>query len=190
MRTPGSAEFLEERRRLAIQMLQGGARQAEVVERLQVSKQSVSRWHAAFRERGEDGIKARPHPGPARKLSPKQLDRLQRILLRGALASGYHTDLWTRQRVAEVIEKTFGTHYHTDHISRLLVGLGWSCQKPERQARERNEEAVQRWIHSDWERIKKKPPGRTRPSASSIRRGSRRSRPSGALGHPGDRRRS
>jgi transposase len=182
MRTPGSAEFLEERRRLAIQMLQEGAKQAEVVRRLRVSKQSVSRWNAAFREGGVDGVKAKPHPGPARKLRPKQLARLQRILLHGALVRGYHSDLWTRQRVAEVIEKVFGVHYHTDHISRLLVGLGWSCQKPERQARERNDDEVQRWIHSDWERIKKKPRERTRRSASSIRRGSRRSPRSGALG--------
>jgi hypothetical protein len=35
--------------------------------------------------------------------------------------------------------------------------LGWSCQRPERKARERNEEAIRRWVRHRWPRIKKKP---------------------------------
>ncbi|MFH1417667.1 MAG: IS630 family transposase [Planctomycetota bacterium] len=33
--------------------------------------------------------------------------------------------------------------------------MDWSCQKPERRARERNEEAIARWRKQDWPRIKK-----------------------------------
>ncbi len=167
-------------------MLLDGVRPAEVARRLHVSKQSVSRWQEAYRTRGLRGIEAKPHPGPRPKLNRAQRRQLNRLLLKGALAFGYGTDLWTRQRVAEVIEREFGVHYHTDHISRLLVGLGWTCQKPERQARERDDEAVARWLHEDWPRIKKKRRGLALRSALSIRRASRRSQTSGGRGLPGD----
>jgi hypothetical protein len=34
--------------------------------------------------------------------------------------------------------------------------MGWSCQKPERRARERDEEAIAAWRKNDWLRIKKR----------------------------------
>ena len=62
----------------------------------------------------------------------------------------YRTDLWTLKRIAEVIRRHFGTTYHPNHVWRLLVGMNWSCQKPERRALQRNEEAVERWKRSRW----------------------------------------
>jgi hypothetical protein len=41
--------------------------------------------------------------------------------------------------------------------------LGWSCQKPERRAVERDEVAIARWMQQDWPRIKKRCAAR-RPS--------------------------
>jgi len=55
-----------------------------------------------------------------------------------------------RRRVAEVIQRSFWIHYHPNHIWRVLVGLGWSCQKPERRAQERDEEAIERWKKRRW----------------------------------------
>ncbi|MCH8344942.1 MAG: winged helix-turn-helix domain-containing protein [Planctomycetes bacterium] len=60
--------------------------------------------------------------------------------------------------IAEVIERHYGVRYHVDHIPRLLGGLGWSCQKPQRRAIERDEEAIVRWVQRDWARIKKSRP--------------------------------
>ena len=59
--------------------------------------------------------------------------------------------------VAEVIEREFGVKYHPGHVWYVLRAMGWSCQKPERRARERDEPAVARWRKQDWSRIKKKP---------------------------------
>jgi putative transposase len=61
--------------------------------------------------------------------------------------------------VAEIIDREFGVEYHEDHIGRLLHGMGWSPQKPERRARERDEEAIRTWIKKEWPRVKKKPRG-------------------------------
>jgi transposase len=78
-------------------------------------------------------------------------------LARGPLAHGYRTDLWTTQRVAEVIRRTLRVRYHPDHVGRLLRRLGWSHQKPERRALERDEGAIARWVQTVWPQVKKPP---------------------------------
>jgi transposase len=163
-------------------MFADGVRQAEVARRLHVSKQTTSRWYAAFRAAGVAGLQAVRHPGPSRKLDSAQTERLETLLLEGAKAYGFWTNVWTRQRVADVIRREFGIEYHTDHISRLLAWLGWTCQKPERQARERDDDAVERWKKHDWVRIKKKPRAPGPRYVSSTRPASQRSRQSAEPG--------
>jgi transposase len=81
---------------------------------------------------------------------------LTRLLLKGAGACGFSTDLWTQRRVAQVIQREFGVRYHPHHLWRVLIGLGWSCQKPETRARERNEPAIAHWKRYHWPHIKKR----------------------------------
>lgn len=156
MRPKGSAAALESRRRLAVDLLQEGKTPAEVAEIVQVPASSVRRWRVAWKRDGDAALSAKPHPGPRPKLTPSQQRQLLRILTRGARASAYLTELWTCRRVAEVVKEHFGVEYHPDHVGRMLRSLGWTPQKPERRARERNEEQVRRWRECDWPRIKKR----------------------------------
>jgi transposase len=121
------------------------------------SYSSVWRWRQAYRKAGWEGLRPRPTPGRPSKLSESHKDTLRKVLEAGPLAAGYATDLWTLRRVAEVIHKRFGVRYSTCNVWNVLRKLGWSCQKPERRARERDEEAIQRWRCRDWARIKKSP---------------------------------
>lgn len=157
MRPPGSPEELERRRQRGIALLREGFPPVEVARRLGVDRRSVRRWHARYKRGGAGALAAQPASGRPPKLEARSKTQLQRSLLRGARACGYSTDLWTCPRVAEVIHRQFGVHYHVDHIGRLLHALGWSPQKPERRARERDEKAIQRWVKETWPRIKKKP---------------------------------
>ncbi len=109
-----------------------------------------------MRRKGESALKAKPVPGRPAKLRPAQLKRLPALLLRGALAWGYSTDLWTTDRIAKVIEREFRVRFHRAHVGRLLADLGWSCQKPERRAIERDDEAIERWKRYRWIATKKK----------------------------------
>jgi transposase len=127
----------------------------EVAEVVQASTSSVKRWRKAFDQAGSEGLNSTPHPGPRSRLTDKQKQQVTRILLRGARASGYANDLWTCSRVAELIRRQFGATYHVDYVGTLLHKLGWSVQKPEQRARERDEAAIQRWRTQDWPRIKK-----------------------------------
>jgi transposase len=80
---------------------------------------------------------------------------LPRLLAQGAEAHGFSSPLWTTQRVADLIWRRFRVRYDRDHVCRLLHHFGWSWQKPARRARERDEAAIQHWVHHAWPRIKK-----------------------------------
>jgi len=139
----------------AMTLLDQGWSQAEVACELGVTRGAVSQWVKARREGGDEALRARPHPGPPPKLNDRQLKRLEKMLLRGPRQHGYPTELWTLQRVAEVIDKTFAITYDPSGVWHVLKRMGWSCQKPERRARERDEDAIVRWRKRDWPRIKK-----------------------------------
>jgi len=155
MRPIGSAAELEARRRRAASLLAQGESCSKVAELVGASLSSVKRWKAAWKKGGIESLAAKPHPGPAPRLSDVQRRQLLKILTRGPRASGHSTDLWTCSRVAQVIRKHFRVKYHPGHVWHLLRALNWSCQKPERRARERDEAAISRWRERDWPRIKK-----------------------------------
>ena len=155
MRPSGKPTMLENRRRQAIELLREGLRPVDVAHRLGVDRRSVRRWKAAFRVRGEHGLRARPNTGRPRRLEEKSRRRLERLLIKGARACGFPTDLWTCPRIALVIQKHFGVQYHVDYISLLMHSLGWSPQKPERRAVERDEKRIRTWVKMDWVWIKK-----------------------------------
>jgi transposase len=156
MSRKGTAEQLQERRFRAIALMEGGISQAEVAQRLGVSPGAVSQWKKAYREQGDGGLLASKHPGPTPKLSAKQCQRLLKYLKQGPAKHGWKTNLWTLPRVAKLIERKFGQSYDQSGVWRLMRRLGWSCQKPERRARERDADAIEQWRKEDWPRIKKR----------------------------------
>lgn len=157
MRPKGSAAELEVRRRLAVRMLSQGVSPSEAAELVGASLSSVKRWKAAWKKGGDAALAAKPHPGRKPRLTTAQKRQLERILVRGPRAAGFGSGLWTCRRVAETIRRRFGVSYHPDHVWRILHSLGWSCQKPELRARERDEAAIEKWRTRDWPRIKKEP---------------------------------
>ena len=157
MRPKGSAEALEVRRRIAAKLLQEGKGIREVARLVGASPSAVHGWKQALAEGGPEALKAKPHPGRPAELNAVQRAELEQLLLEGPLAAGFPTDLWTLGRVALVIERHFGVKHHPGHVWRILRDMDWSPQKPERRARERNEEAIEAWPKEDWPRIQKKP---------------------------------
>jgi len=155
MRPHGSAEELERRRRRGVALLQKGHGVREVARMVGVTPGAVVEWRDRYKKKGDQGLAAKPHPGRKAKLSDAQRKKLIGLLKKGPLAHGYKTDLWTLPRVAELIDKRFGVRYDPSHVWRILNAMGWSAQKPERRARERDEQAIARWRKKDWPRIKK-----------------------------------
>jgi transposase len=161
---PRDFEALEKRRFHAIQMLERGLRQAEIARQLRVVPQTVARWVHDYRSGGKSALRKAGRAGRKPRLSEQQRQQLEKLLVAGPEQLGYETPLWTCPRVAHLIEQEFAVTYHEGHVWKILVGLGWSPQRPEGRARERNEEQILNWKKNVWPGLKKK---RARKGASS-----------------------
>jgi putative transposase len=150
----------------AAQLLAKGVHPAEVARCLGVSRQSASVWLRTWEEEGKRGLKQAARAGRPRRLTDQELKVVERALRRGPGAYGWSTQLWTLERVADVIAMEIGVRYHVGHVWRILRQLGWSWQKPARRAIERDEEAISRWVEEEWPEIKNRPAG-SRPGSSS-----------------------
>ena len=136
-----------------------GHSQAEVAHKLGVSRQNASRWHAQWQAGGAEALRSAGPTGSAPRLSDPQLDAVDQALRQGARAHGFPTDHWTLERVATVIERLTGVAYHPGHVWKLLRHrMGYRLQRPARRAIERDEQAIQRWVATDWPRIRQKRP--------------------------------
>lgn len=158
----GTPQVLEQRRLLAIRLLETGSSYRSVADQIQSSLSSVVRWHQSYRKcearlkkEGKKGLHSTPnfskrlaYTGRPPLLSAKQKEKLLQILIRGPLAAGYPTDLWTLQRIGKVIKKEFAIRYSLANCWKLMTVAPWrhwSCQKPAKRARERNESAIGHW---------------------------------------------
>ncbi len=162
-------EALEERRLEAVKLFRQELNNSEIGRRLQVCNQTVSRWRKQMEAGGAAVLKAAGRAGRKPRLDEKQKRKLVEHLLAGPERLGYHTPLWTCERVAHLIESKFGIVYHPGHVWRVLRALNWSPQRPVGRALERNEEAILEWKRKTWPGIKKKPVQKGARSFSSTK---------------------
>jgi transposase len=148
----GTADELARRRQRAVQAVADGQPRATVATVLGVHYRTVARWVRAARQPG--GLEAKPRPAPMPGLNDADLRRLEGLLAQGAKAHGWPNQLWTAARVARLIDRHFQLDYHPEHVRKILKRrLGWTSQKPRRQARERNDKEVARWAGDEFPRI-------------------------------------
>jgi|SRR5262245_60599895 len=119
MRPRATAIQLERRRRQAIHLWRRGKALARIAWTVGAGRGSVWRWVQTYQESGMPGLRARPIPGRPSYLSAEQKTHLAQVLLRGAHAVGYRTELWTLERSATVIWKEFRVRYHPNALWHL-----------------------------------------------------------------------
>src|SRR3954453_6409346 len=142
MRPIGTAEELERRRRRAVELVKQGESPARVAYFLGCGRSSVYTWGKLDRDAAEK-LAAKPHTGPKPRLTDEQITELEGLLLKGPKAHGWHNDLWSAHRVAQIIRRHFGVEYHTEHVRKVIRRrLNWSSQKPQKKARQRNAERI------------------------------------------------
>lgn len=146
---------LERRRLRAGRLLLKGMSQAEVARRVGVGRSTVCGWQKRLSVEGLEGLRAsglRGRPGSADERVRRDL---KKVLLKGALASGFATEMWTLGRVRSVLEEQFAVKLSESQISRVLGEMGFSCQRPARRALQRDEQAVRQWKTKRWPALKK-----------------------------------
>src|SRR5262249_47397043 len=144
---------LERLRRLAVQRVREGKMPAQVAEFLGVHPASVRKWWKAYQQHGDPGLAAKPHPGRPPKLTPARQLQVLNWLRKNPKSFGFATELWTAPRVAQVIQRKFGVHFHPRYLNAWLTERGITPQKPQKQPRERDNDAIQRWRRYQWPRI-------------------------------------
>jgi transposase len=154
---------LEQRRLDAAELFAQGVIPAEIARRVGVRHQIVSQWRKAWRQGGPDALRSGGPAGRRSRLTADQLQLVTAALVKGAVAFGYSTDVWTLPRVAEIIHRVTGVAYHPHHVWHLLrEQLHWSWQRPARRAIERDEGAIHTWVDERWPDLKKRHSARTR----------------------------
>jgi len=151
------SDWREARRLRAWELKQAGWKQKDIAEALGVSQAAVSDWMRRGREGGPAALRNQPKSGAPRRLSDEQLARLPELLKLGAEHFGFRGEVWTRKRVASLIEREFGVRYSPRHVGRLLKAIRWSSQKPVERASQRDEPAIEAWRAETWPELQKKP---------------------------------
>ena len=172
----GARDWREGRRLRAWEMKQAGWTQQAIAEALGVTGGAVSQWMRRGREGGIAGLKRRPRPGPAPKLTDEQRAQVPALLVRGAESFGFRGEVWTAKRVTAVIRKEFGVRYHPNHVGKVLRAAGWSVQKPIQRASQRNEAEIEAWRTERWPALKRGLTRRAGPSSGLTNRASISSR--------------
>jgi transposase len=145
------------RRLRAGRLLLAGKTPAQAAHAVGVARQTAYTWKAVLDEGGIDALRAMPTRGRPARLDDEQLQALGRALLQRPSEHGFGTELWALKRVGLLIERLYGVKFGQTQIWRILGALGFSAQKPERRAIERDEDAVQTWKRKTWPALKKKP---------------------------------
>jgi transposase len=101
----------------------------EVAVALGCSRASVYGWAAAWREQGWEGLRERPHPGPARRLAGGGEAALEALLAEDRQACGRHATGWTVPQLRQELAAA-GYTVGERTIRRALHRLGWGWKRP------------------------------------------------------------
>lgn len=138
-------------------MLKNGKSPTEISRAVGVARQTVYTWKAILEDGGLDALRDVPESGRPSRLDETEREALRQMLLQSPTDHGFGTELWTLKRVGVLIKREFGIVYGKTQVWRILGALGFSPQKPDKRAIERNEDAVQDWKRRTWPALKKKP---------------------------------
>ncbi|MGK5543569.1 winged helix-turn-helix domain-containing protein [Streptomyces sp. URMC 127] len=149
-------QLAEARRMRAVELFERGHPDAELARMVGSHPESVRRWKRLWEQGRARALRRRPAGGRPPKLDDSQVEVVRAALEQGAQTHGFEADLWTLERVGVVVERLTGVELARASVWRLLTGrLGWSLQRPRRQAVERDEAEIARWVAQEWPRIKK-----------------------------------
>ncbi len=147
---------LEALRIRGVGLVQKGESPEVVGKALGLNRTTIYEWLAMYRRGGWGALKSKPVPGRQPKLSGKQMKWVyDTVTQKNPLQLKFAYALWTREMVASAIKTKFGVKLSVVSIGRLLAQLGITSQKPLHQAIERDEALVQKWLKSEYPRIKK-----------------------------------
>lgn len=135
----------EKNRHKAGKMFQGGATQAEVARKFNISRAAACKWYAAWDKEGLKGLDSKGPPGFDSALDEKKRRKFKTAILKGPLEAGYATNLWMLNRLVDVLKKTTRVKFGPVRTWQVVRSLGFTPQKPALKAKERDEKKIADW---------------------------------------------
>lgn len=149
-----SQEEMEARRLTAVPYFKRNWSERRIAELLGVSGPSVHDWKVAWKKNGIKGLRAGRY-GRVSRLSTKDELLIRKNILAGASRHGFSGDFWNLKRLTIGVKRWTNIEYEERSIWHVLKRLGFSCQKPIKRARERDEKTIRSWLVTTWPMVKK-----------------------------------
>lgn len=150
-----SREDKERIRLKAGKMFKKGYLQADVARKFKVTTAAANQWYKAWEKSGMDGLKSKGCSGTEPKLNEEKRKMFKKAILKGPKAFGYETNLWTLSRLAEVMKKTVKVKFGNTRTWQIVRELGFTPQKPQVKAKQRDEKAIKEWKEKTLPDLKK-----------------------------------
>jgi transposase len=147
----------EDLRRKVLRAILEGEKQMEAAQIFGVTRQAVGKWVKKYREGGARALRARKRGRPSKSsLLPWQAAQIAKAVVHRypeQLKLPFY--LWTREAVAELIERKFEIRLSRWTVGRYLAQWGFTPQKPMRKAFEQDPEQVRQWLEEKYPEIRK-----------------------------------
>jgi transposase len=151
-----SHKSLTDLRKRAVASVQDGQSPEAIVKALGISRATIYGWLAKYRNGGWNALDARRRGGRPPKLDGKAMRWIYAtVTMKNPMQMKFTFALWTARMIAEIIRKQLGVKLSKASVCRLLTQLGLTPQRPVWRAYQQKPEAVQRWLHTEFPRIRK-----------------------------------
>jgi transposase len=143
-------------RKIAVRAVEEKGYSAEaVVDILGLSRRCIYNWLRKFHREGMPGLETRTAPGAEPQVTAEMEIWLRETVLETTpKAYGYDTHLWNCAILAELLHHEFGVWVSERTISRHLVKMELSYQKPHYRAVEQDPEEIRYFLQEKLPRIR------------------------------------
>jgi len=155
-----SDEVLEALRWRALRGCEMGFTETDVAGLLGVARETVSRWHSAYRSAGVEALPGertgRP-VGLGRTLNGEQATHLQGLIDENSPEDlGIASPLWSRRAVHDLIAKEYHIDMPVRTVGEYLKRWGYTAKKPRRHSRDQDPEEVRQWLEETYPAIEQR----------------------------------
>jgi transposase len=148
-----SREALEHYRFQTLVLRNKGWKIDEIAEAFGVHRCSVSHWCTKAKRHGKKSLKRRKAKGAEPKLKAEDKKQIVSWLRKSAMEFGFETPLWDCKRIQTVIKKELNKSISISNLWETLRRWNFTPQKPEKEALQKNQNAVRKWLQEEWQKI-------------------------------------
>lgn len=177
-------------RKRAVQAIREKGQSPEIVaDVLGFDRSCIYEWLNRYDQGGYSALNSRQPPGAEPVITPAMDQWLKHTVLHSLpVEHGYDTVLWTRDLLADLLQKKFGVTVSGPTVSLHLTALGLSYQQPCYRAVARDEQEVQFFLNHKFPRIQRRAQTMGADIGFEDEAGvgvmTRSGRPWGEVGHP------